>query len=246
MKRERSSVSLKRPRWNAVRATLLGKISEAIVSGYFAQMNYELISPASVYWCDTFGKKPADLTKDNINTIIRGVEAELIRCHDVDERKRKMILDKMEKAIKKLRNDRRQRFNPDLVLRKARRITVVEIQLWPEWLKRQHGSSKLTWNVIKREGIALFPRVLAKFVRIRGKPERISKFLYVSYSRSSSDHDEIRAVFDTLCPAEFDILYFVEILKEVHGEAWFLDFLRESEMEINELFKKLREGELPW
>jgi len=247
MKCGRSSASLKRPRWSAVRATLLGKIYEAIVSGYFTQvMNYELIRPAPVYWCDTFGKEPADLTEDDINTIIKGMEAKLIKCHGIDESKRKMVLDRMEKAIRGLKNNRRRRFNPDLVLRKAGRMTVIEIQLWPEWLKRQHRSSELTWNVIKKEGIALFPRVLAKFVRVRGKPERISRFLYISYSRSPGHHDEIKAVFDALCPAEFDILYFVEILKEVRGRAWFLEFLEESMMEVNELFRKLKEGELPW
>ena len=133
------------------------------------------------------------------------------------------------------------------MLRKAKRIIVVEIQLWPEWLKQQHGNSELTWDVIRKEGVALFPRVLAESVRIGGKkPERISEFIYVFYSRSPKHHNEIKTVFDAICPAKFDILYFVEILKEVHEEAWFLKFLEKSRMEVDKLFKKLKEGELPW
>ena len=249
---KKSQVPLKWPSWAAVRATLLGKIEEAIISGYFTQnMNYELISGRAgtpVYWCDTFKKEPAKLTKNDINTIIQVIRTKLNRaCNNIDARRCQMVLVRMRKALESLKKRGSKYFNPDLVLRKAGKIAIVEIQLWPVWLKQQHGGSELTWDVIAREGVALFPRILAKSVRIGGRQENISEFLYVSYSRSPSDHDEIRSVFDAICPAKFNILYFVEILEKVCRENWFSNFfLRKLERELGKLLRELRRGKLSW
>jgi len=265
--RQKPRASLKRPSWPAVRATLLGKLGEAIVSGYFTEeKKYELVGGVVHWrsiWRNIFNEKkdPEELTENDIDRIIQEeVEKKLKNmCCNVNEDIRRMVLDRMRRAIKKLKSNKNKRFNPDLVLRKNGRITVVEIQLWPVWLQRQHRSSKLTWKVIEKEGVALFPRVLAKSVCIRDgekrhsrrkgkeeKGEEISEFLYVSYSRSDSDHNEIKCVFDAICPARFDILYFDEILKEVCGETWFLDFLKEAKKEIDKLFNGLRKGKLSW
>ena len=117
--RQKPRASLKRPFWPAVRATLLGKIGEAIVSGYFTkEKRYELVGGV-VHWRDTFKKEPEELTENDIDRIVQEkVEMKLknMRCN-INEDIRRMVLDRMRKSIKKLKSNKNIRFNPDLVLR---------------------------------------------------------------------------------------------------------------------------------
>jgi len=132
--------------WESLQATLFGKFYEPIVAGYFKTRGYE------VYY-------------RNISVDVRSLES----VEEVRGRLKRLygdgglsvgldlerIREKIEDSIRKYREDkRRKHFNPDLVVERSGRYYIIEMQIWPVWLKQRFSSFKFAWRVILEENTA--------------------------------------------------------------------------------------------
>jgi len=221
--------------WESLLATLFGKFYEPIVAGYFKMRGYEV-------YCR------------NISVDVRSLES----VEEVRERLKRLyenggflvgldlerIRERIEDSIRRYREDkRRKRFNPDLVVERGGRYYIVEMQIWPVWLKQRFGSFKFTWRVILEENTALLPRVFATRVKVNGRERGVAGFYYVTFDRSN-DHDTIREFFEKITRREFELFYITEILREVKSQEWYRRLIDRVEEKVLEFFGSLREGKM--
>ena len=160
----------KLPCWDSLKATLFGKFYEAIVANYFKyELEYEVYDQ--------------NISIPIINEWLNELDEQEFKDKVYDEPIKEeiliKILKKINSEIKKLKKGNRRRFNPDIIVEKNNKYYVVEMQVWPVWLKRRYHEGKLTWKVIIEEVTAVIPRVIATKVKIMGKEYPVSGFYYV-------------------------------------------------------------------
>jgi hypothetical protein len=172
--------------------------------------------------------------------LMRRVEA-LIKEGKVDRETAEVVVDRLIKALNEAKARGKKRYNPDLVLEKSGKYYVVEMQVWPVWTRSKYGSSDFSWKVIRNEGVAPIPRVLATKVKVGGREVPVSGFYYVTYSRGS-DHSSIEDFFKAITTREFKLFYVEEIVRECRSYDWYKNIIRNVREHVNDFLEKLERG----
>jgi len=238
----------KEPRWDSLRATLFGKFYESIVANYFKYVRkfkvYDQGIAVYVDWLDDIErlrKRIEEIRREDIKKLYGIEEKDLEKIQERFERDINDLKKENEKLKKKGKEGRR--FNPDLVVEKEGKFYVVEMQVWPVWLKQRHRSAKLTWDIVRDEGVAIIPRILASKVKVQGKVHDVTGFYYVSLSRSQ-DHEKIERFFKELTKRDFKIWYLEDIVRESKNYDWFKFLLGKVRREVIDLIDKLEQGKV--
>lgn len=227
---------IKEPRWGSLRATLFGKFYEAIVAHYFAEeLNFEVFDRDIVI--DIGFLKGINYNNQNLVRKLENAVEQGIINNGLKDR----LLDKFKVALNGL--NRRRRFNPDLVVKKGDKYYVVEMQVWPAWLKHRYGVPKFSWKVILNEGVAIIPRVLADKVKVHGKTYDLSGFYYVTLGRSN-DHNSIENFFKDLTGREFKLWYVDEVICQCYEREWFRDIISAVKHHVDDSLAGLNHGEI--
>ena len=218
------------PQLDAVRAVLFGRVYEAIIANYFKYVEgynvYDREITVYVNWLEHINNNTTKKLRD-------AGYGEILN----------QIFVKFKEKLEEIRSQGKQRFNIDLVVEKKGNYYIVEMQAWPVWLKQRYHSSKLTWKVILSEDTALIPRVLAKKVKVKGRPLDVYGFYYVAFSRSE-DHDSIERFFKMLTEREFKLFYVDEIIEVSKDYDWYKELIRRIKSNIEEFLNALMEGKI--
>ena len=182
-------------RWESLRATLLGKFYEPIVAGYFKSKGYKV-------YCESIAVHVRSL--ESVEEAEKGFQ-ELYEDKELSAKLGNQKLEEIKEKIKnRIEEDKKKtRYNPDLVVEKNGKYYIVEMQVWPVWLKQRFGKLEFTWDVVLNENTALIPRVFATKVKVNGKEHDVAGFYYVTFSRSG-DHDIIERFSGEITRREFN------------------------------------------
>jgi hypothetical protein len=115
------------------------------------------------------------------------------------------------------------------------------MQVWPVWTRSKYGSSDFSWKVIRNEGVAPIPRVLATKVKVGGREVLVSGFYYVAYRRGP-EHSSIEDFFKAITTREFKLFYIEEIVRECHSYDWYKSIIRNVREHVNDFLEKLERG----
>ncbi len=148
------------------------------------------------------------LDRDEMMQRIRPLIEQGIISKDLAEN----VLELFTNTLKDIKKSGKKRFNPDLVVERNGKYYIVEMQVWPVWLKQRYHSTDLSWNVLLNEGVVIIPRVLASKVKVGGRVYPVAGFYYIAYSKGS-DHENIEMFLKRLTRREFKLMYIDEIIK---------------------------------